>query len=76
MRNLQSRLADSDVAEEQNVQIQRSRPIGESRRPVAPKLLLDPSSLSSSSRGSNSVSSATTAFTNRGCSANPTGSVE
>ena len=41
MRNLQSRLADFEIAQEQNVQVQRARSVRESRRPVAAKLLLD-----------------------------------
>ncbi len=41
MRNLQSRRADFEIAKEQNVQIQRARPIHERRRPVPAKLLFN-----------------------------------
>jgi hypothetical protein len=41
MWDLQPRLADLRVAQEQDVQIQRSRPVADALPPVAPKLLFD-----------------------------------
>ena len=41
MGNCELRFADLQVAKEQNVEIQRARPIGNARRPVAAKLMLD-----------------------------------
>lgn len=41
MRNLKIRLADDEVAKEQNVEIQSARAVGDARRPVPAKLLLD-----------------------------------
>ena len=41
MRNFQSRFADSHVPQQQNVQIKRPRTVGNPRRPIPSKLLLN-----------------------------------
>jgi hypothetical protein len=76
MGNLKSGLADFLVSEDQNIQVQRSGAITNSRRTVTSVLLFDPQQAVEQRVGIERGLRATTALRNRGCSAKPTGSVE